>query len=165
MNCISSYAASMLVTALAITSVHTDPARAADLRIVVPQLPSALDPTITTLGTNISHDLEVVAEFCDRAIVMYAGDQVEAGTPVECLKAPRHPYTRGLVDAIPHAGETRTRLSPIPGQVPSLGCWPRGCRFQPRCPKQDECCATRPDLVPVARAEVRCWHPLVGEAS
>jgi oligopeptide/dipeptide ABC transporter ATP-binding protein len=113
----------------------------------------------------ISHDLEVVAEFCDRAIVMYAGDQVEAGTPVECLKAPHHPYTRGLVDAIPHAGEARARLSPIPGQVPSLGSWPKGCRFQPRCPKQNDRCATRPALATVARSEVRCWHPLMGEAS
>ena len=113
----------------------------------------------------ISHDLEVVAEFCERAIVMYAGDQVEAGTPVECLKAPRHPYTRGLVDAIPHAGETRTRLSPIPGQVPSLGSWPAGCRFQPRCPRQDDRCAARPQLVTAARSEIRCWHPLPGEAS
>lgn len=113
----------------------------------------------------ISHDLEVVSEFCDRAIVMYAGDQVEVGTPVECLNTPRHPYTRGLVDAIPHAGETRTRLSPIPGQVPSLGSWPNGCRFQPRCPKQDDRCAARPQLAMAARSEVRCWYPLLEEAS
>jgi oligopeptide/dipeptide ABC transporter ATP-binding protein len=113
----------------------------------------------------ISHDLEVVAEFCDRAIVMYAGDQVEAGTPIECLKTPHHPYTRGLVDAIPHAGEARTRLSPIPGQVPQLGSWPSGCRFQPRCPRQDDRCARRPELASVECSDVRCWHPLVGEVS
>lgn len=113
----------------------------------------------------ISHDLEVVAEFCDRAIVMYAGDQVEAGTPLECLRTPHHPYTRGLVDAIPHPGEARSRLTPIPGRVPPLGAWPDGCRFQPRCPKQDEQCAVRPEFVATGRSEIRCWHPLTGEAS
>ena len=147
--------------------IADEPTTALDVTIQaqVLELLIAMRAEIGLAMLYISHDLEVVAEFCDRAIVMYAGDQVEAGTPVECLKTPHHPYTRGLVDAIPHAGEARSRLSPIPGQVPSLGSWPRGCRFQPRCPRQDDRCATRPELATFVRSEVRCWHPLVGEVS
>ena len=103
----------------------------------------------------ITHDLEVVADFCDRAIVMYAGDRVEEGSPEQCLTRPRHPYTSGLVAAIPRMGGTSGRLSPIPGQVPPIGAWPPGCRFAPRCAIADQVCAERPGL----DDGVRCWRP------
>ena len=109
----------------------------------------------------ITHDLEVVADFCDRAVVMYAGDRVEDGAPAQCLARPRHPYTRGLVDAIPRMGGGATRLAPIPGQVPPIGAWPAGCRFAPRCALVDEACAVRPAF----DEGVRCWRPLASSAS
>jgi oligopeptide/dipeptide ABC transporter ATP-binding protein len=104
----------------------------------------------------ITHDLDVVADFCDRAIVMYAGDRVEEGLPSRCLTRPRHPYTSGLVAAIPRWGATETRLASIPGQVPPIGNWPSGCRFAPRCGFSDAVCEARPAL----EAGVRCWRPL-----
>jgi oligopeptide/dipeptide ABC transporter ATP-binding protein len=106
----------------------------------------------------ITHDLDVVADFCDRAIVMYAGDRVEEGRSEQCLTRPRHPYTRGLVAAIPRIGTTATRLASIPGQVPPIGAWPAGCRFSPRCSLSDAVCEARPAL----DSGVRCWRPLGG---
>ena len=103
----------------------------------------------------ITHDLDVVADFCDRAIVMYAGDRVEEGAPADCLSRPRHPYTRGLVAAIPRMGTSAKRLASIPGQVPPVGAWPPGCRFAPRCALADAACEARPPLLDGAR----CWRP------
>ena len=108
----------------------------------------------------ITHDLEVVAQFCDRAIVMYAGEAVETGAATDCLAHPRHPYARGLLDAIPVLGRPDARLTPIQGQVPPLGQWPEGCRFAPRCARADAACARHPAL----HDGVRCWHP-TGAAS
>jgi oligopeptide/dipeptide ABC transporter ATP-binding protein len=106
----------------------------------------------------ITHDLDVVADFCDRAIVMYAGDRVEEGLPRECLTKPRHPYTSGLVAAIPRIGTTAKRLAAIPGLVPPIGAWPEGCRYAPRCAFSDAACEARPAL----EGGVRCWRPLEG---
>jgi peptide/nickel transport system ATP-binding protein len=81
----------------------------------------------------ITHDLGVVAEMCDRAAVMYAGEIVEQ-TDVRTLFAdPKHPYTRGLIGAVPVPGEIRDELATIPGSVPNLIELPDGCRFTPRC--------------------------------
>ena len=102
----------------------------------------------------ITHDLDVVADFCDRAIVMYAGDRVEEGTPQQCLTRPRHPYTAGLVAAIPRPGVAR--LAAIPGQAPPPGARPEGCRFAPRCPRRGPECDARPELVD----GLRCWRPV-----
>ena len=104
----------------------------------------------------ITHDLDVVADFCERAIVMYAGDRVEQGAAEQCLTRPRHPYTQGLVAAIPRIGATAKRLAAIPGQVPPIGDWPAGCRFSPRCTRCDAVCNARPAL----DDGVRCWRPL-----
>lgn len=114
----------------------------------------------------ITHDLEVVGDFCDRAVVMYAGDVVEEGRALQILSEPHHHYTRGLIDAIPVLEDQRTRLTIIPGQVPPLGAWPKGCRFAPRCPRGDEVCQKHPELFPHEGLEpgdkgaVRCWHPV-----
>jgi oligopeptide/dipeptide ABC transporter ATP-binding protein len=112
----------------------------------------------------ITHDLEVVEEFCDRAVVMYAGDVVEQGTAEHILSEPHHHYTRGLIGAIPVMDDQRKRLTIIPGQVPPLGAWPNGCRFSPRCPRADAVCKTHPGLDPIGDALVRCWHPMEAEA-
>ncbi|MBV9491979.1 MAG: ABC transporter ATP-binding protein [Verrucomicrobia bacterium] len=111
----------------------------------------------------ITHDLEVVAEFCDRVLVMYAGDIIEEGPASDTLRRPRHRYTRGLLQAIPVSGDPPPRPVPIPGQVPSLGAWPGGCRFAPRCPRADGECVRHPQLAPLGHGAVRCWHPLLEE--
>ena len=82
----------------------------------------------------ITHDLGVVAEVCDRVIVMYAGHVVEHGTVEQIFRDPRHPYTEGLLRAMPRVGERRERLAVIPGTVPPPTDWPSGCRFHDRCP-------------------------------
>jgi len=108
----------------------------------------------------ITHDLEVVGDFCDRAVVMYAGDVVERGLSADVVNRPAHPYARGLIDAVPAHDDGRTRLTPILGTVPPVGQWPEGCRFAPRCTRADARCQARPPLETVGRTDVRCWHPL-----
>ncbi|KAK1184803.1 ABC transporter ATP-binding protein [Streptomyces sp. NBS 14/10] len=122
------------------------------------------------LGTAIvliTHDLGVVADIADRVLVMYAGRAVEQA-PVDNLFAdPRHPYTRGLLGAVPvrdhpAAHEGRPRLQEIPGLVPSLAEQPDRCTFQPRCAAADQQCATaRPALRPLRDGhDAACWHPV-----
>ncbi len=94
----------------------------------------------------VSHDVGVIAQNCDRVAIMYAGRIMEYGTAREVIRQPRHPYTRGLLAAVPtleRAGERRP-LTSIPGQPPNLADLPQGCPFQPRCPFVREACATIP---------------------
>jgi peptide/nickel transport system ATP-binding protein len=97
------------------------------------ELRHRLDTTILL----ITHDLGVVAELADRVLVMYAGRIVEEGTTLEIFDDPRHPYTRGLMQAIPRLvadpAPEKARLAEIPGTVPALSDLPDGCRFAPRC--------------------------------
>ena len=113
----------------------------------------------------ITHDLGVVAETADRVAVMYAGRIVELGSVFVLFEHPRHPYTRGLLNAIPHLdhlqGEQhRERLNEIPGIVPPLTRLPPGCRFAPRCPHADDRC--RQEYPPFQQESeehwVACWH-------
>ena len=109
----------------------------------------------------ITHDLGVVAEHCDRVLVMYAGRAVEQA-PVSALFAqPQHPYTRGLIGAMPRlAAELEGRLVEIPGVVPPLSDMPSGCRFAPRCPRATVACKVQPPWLPAAPGHfVACWHP------
>ena len=93
----------------------------------------------------ITHDLGVVAQVADRVVVMYAGRIVEAGPVAEVLRAPRHPYTEGLLRAAPRLA--REKLVPIPGTVPALDALPVGCAFAPRCPHRvARCDAAIPEL-------------------
>ena len=108
----------------------------------------------------ITHDLEVVGDFCEKAVVMYAGDVVECGYSADIVRSPAHPYARGLIDAVPAHDDGRTRLTPILGTVPPVGQWPEGCRFAPRCSRADAQCLTRPSLERHGVTDARCWHPL-----
>jgi oligopeptide/dipeptide ABC transporter ATP-binding protein len=91
----------------------------------------------------ITHDFGVIAETADRVAVMYAGRIVETGPVRAILRAPRHPYTRGLLASMPGREQGR-RLRAIEGSVPLLGRLPEGCAFHPRCPDRFEPCTTAP---------------------
>jgi len=109
----------------------------------------------------ITHDLGVIAEVCDRVVVMYGGQIVETGATEEILTRPEHPYTQGLLASLPGIGDRDVRLNPIPGTVPSAVDWPDGCRFRDRCSFAWERCAeSAPDLLPVdagSSRSARCW--------
>ena len=106
----------------------------------------------------ITHDLAVVAEVCDRVVVMYAGQVVESGSVREIFADPKHPYTRALMDGLPAVGAGRERLVPIPGAVPSPMRWPQGCRFRERCAQAFAPCTDVPALVEQGPGRAsRCW--------
>ncbi len=98
----------------------------------------------------ITHDMAVHAELADRVAVMYAGKIVEVADVRAIFKNPRHPYTQGLIRAIPAIGGAQRRLEGITGNAPSPVQWPPGCRFHPRCPVAMAVCRTKvPELLPV----------------
>ncbi|NUH83464.1 ABC transporter ATP-binding protein [Bacillus firmus] len=106
----------------------------------------------------ITHDLGVVAEMCDRVIVMYAGEVVEESSVVELFDHPKHPYTKGLIASLPDVEEQREYLSSIPGVVPAPGNMPSGCRFAPRCSlAHDRCIETPPQFTTESGSQVKCW--------
>jgi len=108
----------------------------------------------------ISHDLATVSSLADRVMVMYAGRIVESGPVATTLRAPRHPYTRGLLDSLPATAKPGEKLNQIPGTTPSLLSLPPGCPFAPRCPRADAMCATDPPAIEIEGRVLRCHHPL-----
>ncbi|WP_084327572.1 ABC transporter ATP-binding protein [Salinarimonas rosea] len=108
----------------------------------------------------ITHDLGVVAEICDRVCVMYAGRIVEAGTIEAALGAPRHRYTRALVDTIPSSNPPGRPLPSIPGNVPPPGARPAGCAFAERCGAAlDRCRSEPPPWESDGARAFACWNP------
>jgi peptide/nickel transport system ATP-binding protein len=107
----------------------------------------------------ITHDLGVVAEVCDRVIVMYAGKIAEEATVEELFLNPKHPYTKGLLQSIPKLGVKKEKLGSIPGMVPSPEDMPKGCRFFDRCNHAMDICRTGlPPMVNVGEDHVAsCW--------
>lgn len=109
----------------------------------------------------ITHDLGVVAEMCDRVVVMYAGRVVEEALVEDLFDNPQHPYTKGLINSVPKLRQKARRLESIPGNVPDLKTMPKGCKFAPRCPYVMEKCLSRePALIAVQDHEgrkSRCW--------
>jgi len=106
----------------------------------------------------VTHDMGVIAETCDRVAVMYAGRVVEIGPVAEVIHHPAHPYTRGLMGAIPAMDEDRERLSQIEGSMPRLNAVPAGCAYNPRCEHAfARCREQRPELAPVAGTQAACW--------
>jgi peptide/nickel transport system ATP-binding protein len=108
----------------------------------------------------VTHDLAVVSGFADRIAVMYAGRIIEQGPTAELLQAPKHPYTRGLLNSIPDHARPRT-LTPIEGVAVGLEGRPTGCAFAPRCPLRIEACdASMPEMRLVGdRHRTRCLRP------
>ena len=109
----------------------------------------------------ITHDLGVVAEFCDHVVVMYAGMIVEKAPVAQIFSNPRHPYTHGLLASVPQIGKKRTYLPTIPGMVPGIGERPAGCYFAQRCENViDICWRTIPPLEGRGtESRLACWNP------
>lgn len=112
----------------------------------------------------ITHDLGVVAEMCQDVLVMYAGKIIEYGTVEDIFYRPKHPYTKGLLDSIPHfeTGHRLTQLNTIPGLVPNLYNLPQGCRFRDRCKNAIETCALKEPNLENLRGihKVACYNPV-----
>ncbi|HET7321737.1 MAG TPA: ABC transporter ATP-binding protein [Longimicrobiaceae bacterium] len=146
--------------------IADEPTTALDVTIQA-QILELLNRLQDELGMSIiliTHDLGVVAETCDRVIVMYAGQVFEEGSVKEVFRDPQNPYTEGLLRSIPRLGSKEERLAVIPGVVPSPTDWPHGCRFRARCPYGWELCEQKEppefDLGPGRRS--KCWlaeHP------
>ena len=115
----------------------------------------------------ITHDMGVIAETCDRVAVMYAGRIAEIGPVHEVINHPAHPYTAGLMAAIPDITLDRERLNQIDGAMPRLNAIPTGCAYNPRCPQVfDRCRHERPDLLSAGATRAACWlHDLPVEVS
>lgn len=106
----------------------------------------------------ITHDMGVIAETCDRVAVMYAGRIAEIGPVHQVINTPAHPYTAGLMASIPDMDSDRECLNQIDGAMPRLNAIPRGCAFNPRCPKVHErCLQDRPELMQAGATRAACW--------
>ena len=163
-----------VVIALAIAGeprllVADEPTTALDVSIQA-QIVDLLKSLCRDMGTAIlliTHDMGVIAEIADRVAVMYAGRIVELGRVERVLQAPAHPYTAGLMGAIPELGLRRARLAQIEGAMPRLGAVPSGCAFHPRCARADALCArVEPTIGPDAAqtGSLACWHPVAPAA-
>jgi peptide/nickel transport system permease protein len=108
----------------------------------------------------VTHDWGVVADLCDRAVVMYAGQVVEQADMRPLFRRPLHPYTQALLVSDPHNAPDGEVLAFIPGGVPKPGAWPRGCHFHPRCSYATAACQQQaiPMECPVPGRETRCIH-------
>jgi oligopeptide/dipeptide ABC transporter ATP-binding protein len=146
--------------------IADEPTTALDVTIQaqILRLMADLKEKLDTAIMLITHDLGVVAQVCDRVLVMYAGRAIESADIRDLFRRPRHPYTRALLESIPKAGarEHGRRLATIPGIVPSLFELPTGCRFQDRCEaREDRCVAEEPrDVENEPGRRVRCHFPL-----
>lgn len=158
----------MIAMALACTPsilIADEPTTALDVTIQA-QILDLMRDLKHRLGTAIlliTHDLGVVAEMADRVLVVYAGRKVEEASVRELLNSPRHPYTLGLLGAMPRLGESEKgqRLTEIPGSVPSMLDPIVGCAFAPRCPlATDQCRAEQPPLNAYGDSQhlAACWH-------
>ena len=106
----------------------------------------------------VTHDMGVIAETCDRVAVMYAGRIAEIGPVHDVIHSPAHPYTVGLMGSIPAMDDDRERLLQIDGAMPRLTAIPKGCAFNPRCPRAFERCRSeRPELIDAGSTRAACW--------
>ncbi|MFC4545654.1 ABC transporter ATP-binding protein [Paenactinomyces guangxiensis] len=141
--------------------IADEPTTALDVTIQaqILDLMKSLNKEFGTAILLITHDLGVVAEMCDRVVVMYAGQVVEETDRHRLYRDPKHPYTQGLLKSIPKLDDQKERLYSIRGQVPNPLQMPQGCRFAPRCEYAMEICRRKePQLLPVEKEHLsRCW--------
>jgi peptide/nickel transport system ATP-binding protein len=142
--------------------IADEPTTALDVTIQaqILELLTSLSRQLNLAVILITHNLGVVARYADRVNVMYAARQVEGGTAERIFANPRHPYTRGLLAAVPRLDRPRNAaLATIDGAPPNLANPPQGCRFGPRCAHRTETCETDPVLAEVEPDHLaRCWH-------
>ena len=146
--------------------VCDEPTTALDVSIQA-QVLAEMKALARTLGTAmiwISHDLATVSSLASRILVMYAGRIIEEGPSGAVLRAPRHPYTRGLLDSLPALAQRGQDLRQIPGTTPSLAKLPPGCAFRPRCSWSSTACLTAPAPSYDGVRGYRCHHPIMPEA-
>lgn len=140
--------------------IADEPTTALDVSIQA-QIIALLKKLCREKGTAVmlvTHDMGVIAETADRVAVMYAGRIAEIGPVQDVIKQPHHPYTIGLMGAIPNMGQDVERLTQIDGAMPRLNAIPKGCAFNPRCPKTiDRCFQERPDPMPAGKSMAACW--------
>jgi peptide/nickel transport system ATP-binding protein len=141
--------------------IADEPTSALDVTIQA-QIIDLINNLIEDIGSSvlmISHDLGVVAETCDRVIVMYAGSVAESGRVRDVMENPQHPYTQGLLRTLPDAIDPGEPLYSIKGTVPNLMDEPLGCRFAPRCPQaMDRCSRQKPPVYDVGPGhQVACF--------
>ncbi len=142
--------------------IADEPTTALDVSIqgqILAEVRRLADETGTAI-VWITHDLAVVSSLADDICVMYAGRIVERGTAEQVIGAPRHPYTRGLLDSVPGTHPPGGHLPQIPGSTPRLGDLPSGCPFRTRCPRATEVCRTLPPVSTRDGQTVLCHHPL-----
>ncbi|MNV37730.1 Oligopeptide transport ATP-binding protein OppD [compost metagenome] len=122
--------------------IADEPTTALDVTIQaqILELMTELQEKEGTAILMITHDLGVVAEMCDRVVIMYAGQIVEEADVATLFASPKHPYTQGLLASLPQLAGDAKRLPSIPGQVPNPLHMPPGCRFAPRCPHRFSRC-------------------------
>jgi peptide/nickel transport system ATP-binding protein len=141
--------------------IADEPTTALDVTIQA-QILELLGDLQRQFGTSvllITHDLGVVAETVSRVLVMYGGEIVEEASVGELFAQPHHPYTEGLLNAMPKVGQERERLETIPGTVPPPTAWPSGCRFHDRCAYAwDRCAAEHPPLYQIGAGHVSRCH-------
>ena len=159
----------MMVMALACDPqllIADEPTTALDVTVQA-QIMELLKKLVDELGFTlllITHDLSVVAETCQKVIIMYAGKIVESGTVVALFDKPLHPYSQGLIAAIPSIERSKDHtLASIPGSPPNLQDPPKGCRFHPRCPYTQNICLTEsPPLEELLEGHFVACHLAVG---
>lgn len=108
----------------------------------------------------ITHDISVIKDLADELCVMYAGKVIERGPVADVIHRPIHPYTKGLIDSLPHADSKGKRLHSIPGSAPPLFSLPSGCAFSPRCAHATKECNVVPPVISSDSREYRCFNPL-----
>ncbi len=113
----------------------------------------------------ITHDLGVVAGFCERVLVMYGGRVMERGPTEPLFAEPTHPYTRGLLAAVPRVDDEDATMKAIPGNPPNMAAPPEGCPFRPRCAYAGEDCRVMPPLAPFAEGRARACHRPISEVT
>ena len=142
--------------------IADEPTTALDVTVQaqIMTLLSELKREFNTAIIMITHDLGVVAGICDQVMVMYAGRTMEYGTAEQIFYHPTHPYSIGLMDAIPRLDGNEEHLVTIPGNPPNLLHLPKGCPFSPRCQFATEQCQTAPKLTTFNHSQLRnCWLP------
>jgi len=141
--------------------IADEPATALDV-IVAAQVLKLLNELKEKLGLGmilITHDLSIIAETCEKSVVMYAGKIAESGDVVAIFKEPLHPYTQALISAFPNINAPRARMVSIPGIPPDLLDPPKGCRFHPRCSyAMDICRKEEPEFLDVGDRHFVACH-------